>query len=125
MNPKTQMQKPFFEHDCTSCVYLGSATVNEVQLDFYSHTYKKGSVGNTGTPTVLWRLSSEPGDYGSTPIDYVSPLSLYAMMALGLYTKHLGVNGASDSYIRGSFFKNSEIVLRIRDERPERPTHYS
>lgn len=121
MNPKTQMQKPFFEHDCTSCVYLGSALVLDEAYDFYAHEPPPGS----GMTSLIYRDGSEGSAYGSCPVDYVSPLSLYAMMALGLYTKHLGVNGASDSYIRGSFFKNSEIVLRIRDERPERPTHYS
>ena len=115
------MQKPFFEHDCTSCVYLGSALVLDEAYDFYVHTYTPGSIGNTGVPTLIYRDGSEGSAYGSCPVDYVSPLSLPAMMALGLYIRHLGANGASGTCVRGSFFKNSEPVLRLWDIRPKRP----
>lgn len=111
------MQKPFFEHDCTSCVYLGSALVLDEAYDFYAHEPSPGS----GMTSLIYRDGSEGSAYGSCPVDYVSPLSLPAMMALGLYIRRLGANGASGTCVRGSFFKNSEPVLRLWDLRPERP----
>lgn len=104
-------QTPFFTHDCKSCVYLGSATVLEEKLDFYFHL-AQGRPANEAS--LIYRYGNEGGDYGSTSADYVSPLSLHGMTALGLYVRHLGANSASNCYARGSFYKNGELLLELR-----------
>jgi len=101
--------EPFFTHDCDKCVYLGSATVNTVDVDFY--VCENGSLGK---PTLIYRTSSKGADYGSTPVDYVSPLSLFAIMALSLYVKHLKANGAGgDCWCKGNFFHDDTVVLKL------------
>lgn len=107
----TTPQTPFFTHDCTHCGYLGSATVNEKKLDFYFHTTKGRPASET---SLIYRYGNEGGDYGSTTVDCVSPLSWEAMLALGLYVKHLGATSANNCFVRGGFYKHGWPVLELR-----------
>ena len=103
-------QTPFFTHDCKSCVYLGRATVLEEKLDFYFHLSHEKPASEA---SLIYRYGNEGGDYGSSPADYVSPLSFKGMLALGLYVKHLGANSANNCFVRGSFYQNGETVLEL------------
>lgn len=104
-------QTPFFTHDCKACTYLGGAVVLEEKIDFYFHLAHGAPASEA---SLIYRTGDEGGDYGSALADYVSPLSLHGMLALGLYVKHLGANSASNCYARGSFYKNGELLLELR-----------
>ncbi len=63
------MDKPIFEHDCTTggCKFLGHDAVRPGEgsgniVDLYVH------IGQLGATTVIRRLSSEPSDYRSFPL---------------------------------------------------------
>lgn len=100
--------KPYFTHDCTTCIYLGSARVNKVRVDFYAHERPKSCMG----VDLIYRTSSEESEYGCTHPQYANPLSLFGCMALSLYIKHLGANSCNCSFT-GSFFKDNKLVLKV------------
>lgn len=102
---ETVALQPFFKHDCEKCTYLGSAEINTVKVDFYF-------CPDEIKTTLVYRFGDDPQDYGSTWVDYVSPLSIFACVGLSLYVKHLGANGSSGFY-RGRFDRDEKTVLKI------------
>lgn len=61
LEPNRLLPEPRFEHDCTTCIFLGSETVGGAWHDLYFHP---GGIGN-GHANVLARESSDPGNYRS------------------------------------------------------------
>lgn len=97
--------QPFYQHDCDKCVYLGSATINTVNVDFY--------VCDSGLwPTIITRHSDEGSDYESMPAHLICPLSPFASLGLALYVKHLGANSCNYT-INGIFWKAGEVILKL------------
>lgn len=105
--------QPHFQHDCTECIYLGSAEVNTVKVDFYAHERKQSDIYPEGKVELIYRTSSEDSDYGCSMPSYTSPLSVFPCMALALYIKYLGANGANGFY-RGTFFKDDKVIFTIK-----------
>jgi hypothetical protein len=112
------LHKPSFSFSVDSyrikpdCTYLGSVTVLTKKIDFYFHLAE-------GKPpdeaSLIYRTGDECSDYGWTPVKYVTPLSLEHVIALGLYIKHLGADGAN-GYVRGRFYKDGKTVLDLQPE---------
>lgn len=102
--------KPVFKHDCRTCKFLGHAVIDGKAADFYvcEHDRRPGKTMND----LLYRHSDEPSDYGSALVGYCTPLSPFASLALSLYIKYLGCNGAN-GLIKGAYFKDEEIVLNL------------
>lgn len=103
---KTPYQ-PFFTHNCTECIYLGSASIVDEDFDFYVHKHEDENM----KATVIYRYGNAAPDYGSTLVDYVSTLSPPAMLALSLYIKYLKVDGAYDGFVIGEYFSAGQKVL--------------
>lgn len=84
-NPSISESKPaqpHYQHDCESCVYLGSYTINP-DWDGGSTTYDLYHCGNQ-YPTVIARYSSEGGDYLSGLIFAIKHPEHYPQLAEAL-----------------------------------------
>lgn len=97
------MTKPTWKHNCDTCAYLGSVIIDHKTTDYY-HCPQGGD--------LIYRHGHKGGDCGSALIDYVSPLSLNACIALSLLVKSRGANGAS-GFFSGRFSKDDETVLTV------------
>lgn len=64
---------PRFDHDCSSCVFLGHHTIDDVSIDLYVCP-PVGPCHWTGS--ALARYSSDPPDYSSVPIDITGDTGL-------------------------------------------------
>lgn len=100
--------KPMYEHDCDTCIFLGHVVINKRNADIYVCEDKDRPEWST----LVYRHSDEPSDYGSIMANIVSPLSIFASVALAMYVRHLDANSAS-GFFKGTFSKDSKIVLKI------------
>jgi hypothetical protein len=62
--PRAKLSEPIYEHDCTTCLYLGSDAALQGdrlvnQVDVYIH------LNPSGNHTIIRRYSSHPPDYVS------------------------------------------------------------
>ena len=68
MNKKQdEYKKPKFQHDCTTCIYLGTTAVGILQNGKQTLRYVDHYICGR---TVLARYSDEPSDYISTSCGY-------------------------------------------------------
>ena len=81
-------ERPTYQHDCTACLFLGTAVEEGKPYDLYIH---KSSHGPSVTDTVIARFGNEPSEYSSgMDVSYgMSPLLTKARLraqAAGVWT---------------------------------------
>lgn len=103
--------KPQFQHDCVNCIFLGHVVINGKAADIYVCPCA-GS--EPKQQDLVWRHSDEPADYGWTLPALCSPLSIWSVVALSLYVKHLGAN-QSNALERGAYSKDGRVVLNLNE----------
>jgi hypothetical protein len=101
--------KPQFAHDCQDCAFLGNAEVNGNKFDFY-HCHR-----SIGQGTIIYRDGNDPWEYGSCPIQIITPFNYMASLGLSLYLRHLGVNGWTGPKFSGTGFKDNVPIIKVNE----------
>jgi hypothetical protein len=89
---------------------MGSMKIDGTDIDFYFCVRPNNSLE---TASLLFRDGDEPPDYGSTTLGYVTPISMFQVIAFALFLKYHKVNGANESRCSGTFFSNGVKVLDL------------
>jgi hypothetical protein len=101
--------KAKFRHSCTGCVYIGTATVNNVTCDYYTHARECREHDD-----IVCRYGDKPNEYSGIYPSIVSAISMTSLVGFSLYLQYHKVKGCMNGAIHGEFYDiDNKLIIKL------------